>query len=88
MWYQGTSRWDDVVPDVQSVGRGGRVRAAHGPLPAGHRRAAADAAAGRGRARQLRGAADLVTACRLPRPRARDRPNQCGLLYVLQILPV
>lgn len=57
-------------------------------MPAGRRCAAAHAAARSGRARQLRSTTHLVTACRLPRARVRDRPNKCGLLHMLSIFTI
>lgn len=76
------------MPDVQSFGCGGGVRSAQRPVPAGRGRAAAHAAARRGRTRQLRRPSHVVPARRLPRARARDWPNQCGLLHVLPIFTV
>lgn len=44
-------------------------------MPSGGGRAAADAAARRGGARQLRSPASLVSSRRLPGPHPRDRPH-------------
>lgn len=76
------------MPDVQSVGRRGCVRAAPRPVPVIGDHAAVYAVAPRHRAGNLRGPAGLVPARRLPRASTRDRPSQPSILLVPPILPV